>query len=314
MGKQRRARHAGVPELQLAVDAAAATAAALRCVATANRSGGSAVQRWQSDPASASALREALAAAVQSAVAFTRLAERCRAVPGGVVRRPAGVTANAEPALPAGAAAPAGSSRTTRRAAQRRRQRQRSVAAAAAKPPQAAPSGAVSGVPERQPPAGGPRGAWAAAVAASPSAPRPATPGRPQSPPDAAMAEVHSAGAASAAAPAVVFGAGSGGSRPPQRGNAGSMKGRSQPAVAALWGSAAAAAAGGRGGRTGGRTAAQRPVGTTPAFRRDPFDRSDPFNVGVVYDSYNAQMRRFRKMERKLDGLSSGDVSEASEG
>ena len=314
MGKQRRARLAGVPELQLAVDAAAAAAAAFRCVATANRSGGSAVQRWQSDPTSASLLLEALAAAAQSAIAYTRLAERCRAVPGGAVRRLAGVTANAVPVQPAGAAAPAGSSRTTRRAAQRRRQRQRGAAAAAAKPPQAAPAkaGAVSGDAERQPPAGRPR-TWAAAVAASPPAPRTAAPGGAPPLADVSMKEVVNAGAASAASPTFVFGAGSGGGLPPSRGTAGRTQGRAQPAAAALWGGAAAAAAGGRGGRTGERTPAQRPLRTTPAPFRDPFARRD-VDVGVVRWGYNDEQRHLRRMEGELEGLGSDGDSEASWG
>ena len=257
--------------MQLAVDAAAAAAAALRCVATANRGGGKAVQRWQSDPTSASVLREVLAAAAQQAVAFLRQAERCRALPLGVARRLPGVTADAEPVLPAGGAPPAGSSKTARRAAQRRRRRLCSAAAAAAKPPQAAPAkvGDVSGAAERQPPAGGPR-SWAAAVAAPPSALRTAAPGRPLSPPDFDMGGVRSAGTASAAPP-IVFGAGSGGSRPPQRRFAGrTTQGRAQPAAAAMQGRAATAAAAGdrHGGRTGERVPAQRTLGTTSAAFR----------------------------------------------
>lgn len=276
MGKQRDARHAGVPELQLAVDAAAAAAAALRCVATAARVGGIAAQRRQMDPTSASALREVLAAAAQSVGTYLRLAESLRLVPAGVGRRLVGVTADAKPVLPDGEAPPAGSDKTTRRAAQRRRQRQRRAAAAPATQPQAAPAqaGTVSLAAERVPPAGSAPRTWAAtAAAAPPSALRTATPGWAPPPLDAAMAEARSSGTASADAAMVWFSAGTDGSTPPPRRLAGRNGGRTQPAAAASWRSAAVTAAGGKGGGTGERTPAQRPLGTTPAFRRNPFAR-----------------------------------------
>jgi len=238
MKKQHDARRAAeVPELQLAVHAAAAAAAALRCVAAATRGCGSAVQLRQLDPASASVLRELVAAAAQSAATFARVAERCcSAAPSGVARRQTEATANAEPALPAGGAPPAGSDRTSRRAAQRRRQRQRRSAAATASPPQAAPvqTGAVSAAATWMPPPEFDPLMWGAlAAAAPPFAPRTAAPGGPLPQAGVGMADVHfSDGEASTAVP-MSYSFGTSSSQPPPRGKAGRKKkeGRPQPVL-----------------------------------------------------------------------------------
>lgn len=166
MARRRTACRTGVPERQLAVNAAIAAAAALRCVAAAARCGvGAGVQQQRGPGSNPSALQEALAGAVHAARAFLQLAECAGAVASAAAPRTrVAVTQDAAPAQPAGEATPEGNAKTLRRAAQRRRQRQRRAAAAAVTRQQAAPAqaSAVSQTAERQPPAGPPRSGPAA--------------------------------------------------------------------------------------------------------------------------------------------------------